>query len=113
MNVKPSDKSNKKIRETLGQTLKAMGHYKPQTMVTELNAILRGWLNYFDIPGVSYPYIAKKKLNDYLRMRLLRYFNRKSQRKIRLYRKQAFELLVHKFGLIDPLKYSPRQTVKA
>ena len=112
-NVKPSDKSNKKIRETLGQTLKAMGHYKPQTMVAELNALLRGWLNYFDITGVSYPFIAKQQLNYYLRTRLIQYFNRKSQRKSRLYRKQAFELLVHKFGLIDPLKYSPRRTVKA
>lgn len=88
-----------------------MGHYKPQEVVASLNDILRGWLNYFDIPGVSYPFIAKKQLNSYLRTRLLRYFHRKSQRKSRLYRKQAFELLVHKYGLIDPIKYSPRLPV--
>jgi RNA-directed DNA polymerase len=112
-NVKPSDKSNKKIRETLGLCLKAMGHYKPQEVVAALNDILRGWLNYFDIPGVSYPFMAKKQLDFYLRTRLLRYFNRKSQRKSRLYRKQAFELLVQKYGLIAPLKYSPGLPVKA
>ena len=87
--------------------LKGMGHYKPEDLVRELNAKLRGWLNYFEIEGVSYPYIAKRKLNYYLRRRMFLYFNRKSQRKSRLYRKQAFELLVAKFGLIDPIKYRP------
>ncbi len=104
-NVKPSERSNKRIREKIDLTLKQMSHYKPETLVSELNAILRGWLHYFDIKGVSYPYVAKSKLNFYLRTRLRKYFNRKSQRKSRLYRKQAFELLVSKFGLIDPLHY--------
>ena len=106
-NVKPSEKSNKKIRDKIGSALKNMGHYKPELLVTELNAILRGWLNYFAIKGVSYPFVAKRKLNNYLRMRLMNYFNRKSQRKSRLYRTQAFELLVLKYGLIDPIKYFP------
>lgn len=105
-NVKPNEKSNKKIREKIGEALKKMGHYKPQDMVGELNAILRGWLNYFDVKGVSYPFVAKRALNHYLRHRLWRYFNRKSQRKSRLYRKQAFEILVSKFRLIDPIKFS-------
>jgi RNA-directed DNA polymerase len=105
-NVKPSEKSNKKIREKLGTALKKMGHYKPELLVQELNAILRGWLNYFDIKGVSYPFVAKRQLNYYLRMRLMKYFNRKSQRKSRLYRTQAFETLVRKYGLIDPISYS-------
>ena len=106
-NVKPSEKSNKKIRGKVGSALKRMGHYKPEALVKELNAIERGWLNYYDIKGVSYPYTAKLKLNYYLRTSLTRYFNRKSQRKSRLYRKQAFGILVRKYGLIDPLKYSP------
>ena len=106
-NVKPSEKSNKKIREKIGATLQRMGHYRVDTLVSELNAIIRGWLNYFEIKGVSYPFVAKRKLSYYLRIRLVKYFNRKSQRKSRLYRKQAFELLVSKYGLIDPIKYQP------
>jgi len=106
-NVKPSAKSNKKIREKIGATLQQMGHYRVETMVSELNAILRGWLNYFEIKGVSYSYMAKRQLNAYLRTRLVSYFNRKSQRKSRLYGKQAFEVMVQKFGLIDPIKYQP------
>jgi RNA-directed DNA polymerase len=104
-NVKPSDTSIKKLRQNIGSALKTMGHYKPEQLVSELNAKLRGWLNYFSITGISYPYVAKTKLSYYLRMRLKKYFNRKSQRKSRLYRKQAFELLVNKFGLIDPQRY--------
>lgn len=105
-NVKPSEKSNQKVRDKIGSALEKMGHYKPELLVTELNAILRGWLNYFDIKGISYSFVAKRKLNYYLRMRLMKYFNRKSQRKSRLYRTQAFESLVRKFGLIDPIQYS-------
>jgi len=104
-NVKPTEKSLKKVRQNIGSSLKKMGHYRPEDLARELNAKLRGWLNYFEIEGVSYPYVAKAKLNYYLRTRLTKYFNRKSQRKSRLYRKQAFELLVNKFGLIDPQRY--------
>ncbi len=111
--MKPSEKSNKKIRERIGATLQGMGHCKVDTLVRELNATVRGWLSYFDIRGVSYSFVAKRELNYYLRVRLNRYFNRKSQRKSRLYRKQAFELLVSKYGLIDPLRYQPRLTVNA
>jgi RNA-directed DNA polymerase len=106
-NVKPNEKSNRKIRDKIRTTLKQMGHSKPEVLVNELNAKVRGWINNFEIKGVSYPYTAKRKLNGYMRSSLARYFNRKSQRRSRLYRTQAFELLVKKFGLIDPLKYSP------
>lgn len=106
-NVKANEKSNKKVRDKIGEALKHMGHCAPKILVKELNAILRGWINYLYIKGVSYPFVAKRALNYYLRHRLLRYFNRKSQRKSRLYRKQAFEILVNKFGLIDPIKSSP------
>ena len=106
-NIKPSDQANKRIRQKIGLSLRQWGHYKVETLVSELNAILRGWLNYYDIKGVSYSFVAKRELNDYLRTRFVRYFNRKSQRKSRLYRKQAFELLVSKFGLIDPIRYQP------
>ncbi len=88
-NVKPSEKSSRKIREKIGFTLERMGHYKVEALVGELNALIMGWLTYFEIKGVSYPFVAKRKLNYYLRARLEKYFNRKSQRKSRLYRKQA------------------------
>lgn len=106
-NVKPNEKSNKKIREKIRTVLQTMGHSKAEVLVEKLNATIRGWINYFEIKGITYSYMAKRKLNGYLRMRISKYFNRKSQRKSRLYRKKAFEILVEKFGLIDPIKYSP------
>jgi group II intron reverse transcriptase/maturase len=105
-NIIPSRKSEQKIRDKIKAYLEAHGHYNGQQVSEDLNKLLRGWLNYFDIKGVSYPAISKRRLRHYLQERLNRYYNRKSQRKCRLYRQRAFEALVEKYGLIDPTKYS-------
>ena len=104
-NIMPSKKSEQKIRDKVKEYLRTHGHYKAEEIANGLNSIIRGWLNYFSIPGVSYPAMSKRRLRFYLNSRLYRYFNRKSQRKSRLYRQKAFEVLVSKFGLIDPTKY--------
>ena len=109
-NIQASEKSQQKIRETIKMTLQKIGHYNPEEVTAELNDIQRGWLNYFDIEGVSYPKMANRKLRYYLQERLNRYYNRKSQRKCRLYRQQAFEELVRKYKLIDPTKFKKRYT---
>jgi len=101
--IRPSDKSQRRIRQNINMLLKRIGHYRPEDVVGKLNARIRGWLNYYDAPGISYTKIPKRKLNWYLRNRLYRYYNRKSQRKSRLYRHQAFNILVAKYGLIDPI----------
>lgn len=102
-NITPSKKSEIKIRQKVGDYLKKHGHFKAETLVNGLNPILRGWLNYFQIEGVSYPAMSKRRLRIYLKERLFRYYNRKSQRKSRLYRQKAFDKLVMKYGLIDPV----------
>ena len=112
-NVQPSLKSQNKIRENIRACLKRSGHFGPVQVSGELNDIIRGWLNYFEIKGVSYPQVAKRNLRHYLQTRLYRYYNRKSQRRSRLYRQQAFEKLVNKYGLIDPTKFQKRLIVKA
>lgn len=104
-NIVPSAKSENKIREKIREYLKRHGHYNPQQVAEGLNTIMRGWLNYFDIPKISYPAVSKRDLRYYLMESLYRYYNRKSQRRSRLYGTQAFELLVCKYGLIDPTKY--------
>jgi RNA-directed DNA polymerase len=104
-NIMPSKKSEQKIRDKVKEYLRTHGHYKAEEIANGLNSIIRGWLNYFSIPGVSYPAMSKRRLRFYLNSRLYRYFNRKSQRKSRLYRQNAFEVLVTKFGLIDPTEY--------
>lgn len=104
-NIIPSNKSENKIREKIKVFLKQSGHCNPSRVSKGLNTILRGWLNYFDIPKISYPSMSKRAIRYYLVESLHRYYNRKSQRRSRLYGTQAFELLVRKYGLIDPLKY--------
>lgn len=103
-NITPSKKSEVKIRKKVGDYLRTHGHFKAETLVSGLNPILRGWLNYFDIKGVSYPAMSKRRLRFYLHQRLYSYYNRKSQRKSRLYRQKAFEKLVVKYQLIDPVR---------
>ena len=104
-NIMPSKKSEQKIRDKVKEYLKTHGHSKTQDVAIGLNSITRGWLNYFDIAGVSYPAMSKRRLRLYLYNSLNRYYKRKSQRKCRLYGHNAFETLITKFGLIDPSKY--------
>ena len=105
-NVFPKAKSQKKIRQKINIKLKSIGHYPAANVANELNPMLRGWMNYYKIDKVSYTQIALKDLEDYLRSRLYRYYNRKSQRKSSLYGKQAFKILVEEYGLIKPYRTS-------
>jgi group II intron reverse transcriptase/maturase len=109
-NIVPSKKSEQKIRDKVKDYLKTHGHYKASDIASGLNSIIRGWLNYFSISGVSYPSMSKRNFRIYLMNSLYRYYNRKSQRKSRLYRQNAFEILVVRFGLIDPSKYTSSLT---
>lgn len=105
-NIIPSNKSEQKIRDKINAYLDAHGHSNVKQVSEELNKILRGWLNYFDIKGLSYPAVSKRRLRYYLHERIKRYYNRKSQRKCRLYGQNAYEVMVSKYGLIDPTKYT-------
>jgi RNA-directed DNA polymerase len=104
-NVVPSVRSMNKIREKINDFLHASGHFAPAKVSQGLNTMLKGWLNYYDVPGVSYPAMSKRALRHYLLERLNQYYNRKSQRRSRLYGQQAFEMLVQRYALIDPTKY--------
>jgi len=101
-NIFPKQKAQKGIRKAIDVKLKLIGHYPAKQVASELNPIIRGWMNYYKIEGVSYTQAAFRKLNDYLRIRLNRYYNRKSQRKSRLHGQEAYDLLTKKFGLIVP-----------
>lgn len=104
-NVMPSKKSEQKVRDKVNEFLDTHGHSKAQEVVKGLNTIMRGWLNYFEIKGVSYPAMSKRRLRFYLMDRINRYYARKSQRKCRLYGHNAFEVLSSRYGLIDPTKF--------
>ncbi len=111
--VTPRAKSEKKLRQAISTRLKLIGHYRADQVTSELNPIIRGWMNYYRIDKVSQTQISFKKLEDYLRVRLRRYYNRKSQRKSCLHGQQAFDLLVRDFGLIKPYRSSGLRPVNA
>ncbi len=114
LKIEPSKKSQKKVKTKIREYLKKSGHKPPQLVAKELNAITRGWINYFTIKKVTYPAKSKRNLRYYLSMKLKRYYQRKSQRKCKLYNHGAFKVLVGKYGLIDPTQYTlTRQLVKA
>ena len=107
-NIIPNKQSEKKLRGKINAYLKSHGHSNAKTVANELNSKVRGWLNYYIIDNVSYTAMSKRRLRFYLSSRMHRYYNRKSQRKCKLYGQDAFGTLVKRFGLIDPTKYVPR-----
>lgn len=104
-NITPSKKSEQRIRDKIRDYLSSHGHYAAEKIAADLNSLLRGWLNYFTIQGVSYPKMSNRRLRYYLYERLNRYYQRKSQRKCRLYGQGAYQVLTSRYGLIDPTKY--------
>lgn len=102
----PQKKSENKIRDKIRTYLNCHGHSPATTIVEMLNPMIRGWINYYTLDKVIYPAMSTRRLRYYLISKLYRYFNRKSQRKCRLYRRNAFDLLVDQYGLIDPTKYT-------
>ena len=104
--IEPSKKSQNKIRDKIREYLRNNRHAPPDRLVNELNAIQRGWLNYFTLDKVIYPGKAKENLRYYLFTKLYRFYRKKSQRKCKLYKKGAFNGLVRKYGLINPVKYN-------
>lgn len=103
LNIVPKKKSSAAIRTKIRDHLRRNRLKSPPDLVKGLNPILRGWINYYTIPGVSYPQMEKRKLNWYLQNSLYRYYQRKSQRKNELYCRNAYWILKSKHGLFDPL----------
>lgn len=106
LNIVPRKKSAQTVRDKVREHLRRNRHKNPASIAKGLNPILKGWMNYYSIPKVSYPQVEKRKLRHYLNDSLYRFYRRKSQRKCKLYRKNAFVVLTSKYGLVDPSKYT-------
>lgn len=106
LNIIPRKKSAQTLRTKIKEYLNRNGHKNPTALTKGLNPILIGWMNYYSIPKVSYPQKEKRNLRWYMIDSLHRYYGRKSQRRSKLYRQNAFEVLTSKYGLVDPSKYS-------
>jgi group II intron reverse transcriptase/maturase len=101
--VAPSRKSVLKITATLRELFSRFRHLGVRELVRKLNEKVRGWTNYFNIPGTSHPYQSFERLRWYIDCKLVKFYKRKSQRGSKLYRRHGYEGFVKQFGLIDPL----------
>jgi len=112
-NIYPSNKSQKKLRANIRKCLKRIGHYPPNLVAYRLNQVIQGWLNYFEIKGVSHMQRPRRRLENYLRERIWRYYQRKSQRGSKLHGQQAYQMLTGKYGLKRVYVSSQWQPVNA
>jgi group II intron reverse transcriptase/maturase len=101
--VGPSKKSVLKITATVRALFKEYRYLGAVEFVRMLNEKVRGWTNYFNIPGISHPFQTFELLRRYIDGKLTAYYKRKSQRGSTLYRRLGYEGFVKGFGLIDPL----------
>jgi len=90
-NLGPSDKTMTRERETLRQLINAQQSHTPlPELIGRLNRHLRGWANYF---ALGYPRTAFSDLNHFVRYRLGRHLQRRSQRGWR--KRQGVSLYAH------------------
>lgn len=81
LNLEPSVKSLARAREKLKQMTGPSMCYKPiRVLIAEINQHQRGWREYFK---VGYPRRAFRKIDGYVRERLIRHLRRRSQRSFR------------------------------
>ncbi len=103
--IEPSMKSQKKMRENMKEYFRK-NRYKAMTEFSPgINLILRGWMNYYHIPKVSYCRKTFNRVKWHLDVSLWNHYNKKSQKVSKLYRRYGFDGMVKKYGLIDPSKY--------
>jgi group II intron reverse transcriptase/maturase len=113
ISVHPSKDSFQKLVTKIREGLIKYRNRSEKETVKMLNPVLKGWLNYFTIPGVSYTGITRRKLSMYLRDRLYRHQKRKSQRFNYYFCRSTFRRWVEKENLAHPEVYGIVASVKA
>lgn len=103
--TEPSKKSQNKVRENIREYFAANRYKAMPEFVPGLNAILRGWMNYYHIPHVSYCRKTFNRLQWHLNKSLYFHYRKKSQRVSKLYSRYGFEAIVNRYGLMDPSKF--------
>jgi RNA-directed DNA polymerase len=96
--IEPSKKAQQRERDRLREMTDSGMCFKPVTdMITEINQHLLGWSNYF---SYGYPRKAFRNINWYVRKRLTRHLQRRSQRPMRPPRGTSFYKHLQNLGLM-------------
>jgi RNA-directed DNA polymerase len=99
LSIHPSEKSVKRLRAKVRAKTRAGQGWKPIGMlVGELNALLRGWWNYF---GRFHHHKVCSKVNVYVYARMVQHLRRRSQRPLRPPKNLSwYEYLHARLGLL-------------
>lgn len=98
LNIEPSKKAQQRERDRLKEMTGSGKCYKPVTdMIDEINGHLLGWANYFKY---GYPRKAFRKVNSFVRQRLTRQLQRRSQRPMRPPRGTSYYKHLKNLGLV-------------
>jgi RNA-directed DNA polymerase len=97
LNVAPSRKALTRVRHNLRERISSHRCFVPlPKLIAELNRWLRSWANYFDH---GYPRKAFRDVNHFVRERLTRHLQRRSQRPFRPPEGHTFYAQLHALGL--------------
>jgi len=105
ISVHPSKEAFQKFVTNIREGLSSHLNRNSSDTTKMLNYKLKGWLNYFTIPEVSYTGITRRKLSIYLKDRLYRHQKRKSQRFNYYFCRSTFRRWVEKENLAHPETY--------
>jgi len=98
LNVFPSKKAVQREREKLREMTNSHQCYKPiSTLIGELNRHLKGWANYFSF---GYPTGVYWEIDWFVRGRLIRHLQRRSQRPFRPPKGEAWYTHLKRLGLV-------------
>ena len=108
----PSKRAEKGFRRKVDDFLKNSLYLNDSQLTKGLNQKIRGWVNYFTIPGVSHTNKSRQKLSYYLGIKLEWYYQRKSQRRKRV-NQPAVHYLIKHYGLVNMAKAPSLKPVNA
>ncbi len=81
LNIFPSAKSIQREKDRLKEMTSSRMCFKPiPALIRELNRHLKGWRNYYNY---GYPRKSFRQMNHFIRLRLIKHLNRRSQRRYR------------------------------
>jgi RNA-directed DNA polymerase len=85
--IRPSKESEDKVKAKIRQIFKRRLHHKPELLILELNAIIRGWSEYYRYCSHS---LSVDRLDDFLWHRSWRYALRRHPKKARKWIRQKY-----------------------
>jgi len=98
LNITPSAKTMRAQRENIRKIINCHRCHVPvRSLIEEINRQLEGWSRYFSF---GYPRKAMRKINWYVRSRLIRHLRRRSQRPYRFPKGKSYYQHLKELGLI-------------